>query len=205
MVCSLSHKYVVFLLTSSGGVLGFFCSHSYAHASDMAAIDLPRKLKGSDMVLFAVLQALGLLVKVLPVLEDDGKYFPLDKDVGTEPKAERKDGHIYQHSDYFDVHHRQALKNFREKGYMTDPEHFYSTDGEEEGERVDLNLSYHNVCYYYDYDCKDIEKRWKTLLMGRLPFGREWTGGSIVGNQLHPRELSSEMGGEDFPSDKANF
>lgn len=60
--------------------MGFFCSHSYAHASNTAAIDLPRNLKGSDMVLFAVLQSLGLPVKVLPVLDDEyGKYFSQDK------------------------------------------------------------------------------------------------------------------------------
>ena len=92
MVCSIISslmRYIYPLLTSLGGVLGFFGSHSYAHASDTAAVDLPRKLKGSDMVLFAVLKSLGLLVEVLPVLEDNGAYFPPDPGLDTKGEVQK--------------------------------------------------------------------------------------------------------------------
>ncbi|EAS28553.3 uncharacterized protein CIMG_09757 [Coccidioides immitis RS] len=48
-----------------GGVLGLFCSHSYSHSNDVAEWSFPRKLKGSDMALFATFQSLGLKVKAV--------------------------------------------------------------------------------------------------------------------------------------------
>ncbi|KMU89712.1 hypothetical protein CIHG_07519 [Coccidioides immitis H538.4] len=50
---------------SDCGVLGLFCSHSYSHSNDAAEWSFPRKLKGSDMALFATFQSLGLKVKAV--------------------------------------------------------------------------------------------------------------------------------------------
>ncbi|RAL14764.1 2OG-Fe(II) oxygenase [Aspergillus homomorphus CBS 101889] len=55
-----------------GGVLGMFCSHAYAHASDDADARLPRALKGADLVVYSVLKLLGAQVNVLPILRRDG-------------------------------------------------------------------------------------------------------------------------------------
>jgi hypothetical protein len=180
------------VLTSSGGVLGFFCSHSYAHTSNTAAVDLPRKLKGSDIVLFSVLQSLGLLVEVLPVLEVDGHYVPPEREQSYKG---------YLTSDYcFDS---ANLKIFREKGYMVNENKLYSYGPRrevDEKDRVDFHLSYTTLCSYH-VDCKDIETRWKTLLMSRCPVGINTAPGSVVGKKLHPR-ISTDWGGEGCSSDE---
>ncbi|OJJ41693.1 hypothetical protein ASPWEDRAFT_179400 [Aspergillus wentii DTO 134E9] len=54
---------------ADGGALGIFCSHAYAHSSDTAATNLPRTLKGSDLVFYAVLKSIGIGVNVLPVMD----------------------------------------------------------------------------------------------------------------------------------------
>ncbi|KAJ5083628.1 hypothetical protein N7456_013055 [Penicillium angulare] len=60
----------------SGGVFGIFCSHAYPHTSKNASALLPSCLKGSDLVLYAVMHSLGMKVDVLPVLmyENDDDY-----------------------------------------------------------------------------------------------------------------------------------
>jgi hypothetical protein len=67
------------MLRFTGGMLGFFCSHRYAHSDTSAQLALPRKLKGSDMALFAVLRSLGLKTEVRPVLEHFGEFFCRDE------------------------------------------------------------------------------------------------------------------------------
>lgn len=52
-----------------GGVIGVFCSHAYPHSSGLAELLLPRALKGADLVVYAVFEALGIDVSILPVLE----------------------------------------------------------------------------------------------------------------------------------------
>ncbi|KAL1959552.1 hypothetical protein VTO42DRAFT_1587 [Malbranchea cinnamomea] len=71
----LVHTRCPWMLMAVGGVLGFFCSHSYAHTSRTGRECLPRTLKGSDLSIFAVLKSLGLSLEVLPVLEHNGDYF----------------------------------------------------------------------------------------------------------------------------------
>ena len=58
----------------AGGILGFFCSHAYAHSSKSAIKSLPRCLKGSDLVLYSVFKALRIKTSVLPVIEYNGQY-----------------------------------------------------------------------------------------------------------------------------------
>jgi hypothetical protein len=67
------------------GVLGFFCSNAYAHSSRPAAEGLPRRLKGSDLVLYSVFKALGIETSVLPVIERHGWY------IDTNPRLESDD------------------------------------------------------------------------------------------------------------------
>jgi hypothetical protein len=53
----------------NGGILGFHCTHQYAHTNGTANRRLPHALKGIDVVLYSVFRSLGLNVHVRPVLE----------------------------------------------------------------------------------------------------------------------------------------
>lgn len=53
----------------SGGVLGFYCTHKYAHTDGTANERLPHALKGIDVVMFTIFRALGLAVHVRPILD----------------------------------------------------------------------------------------------------------------------------------------
>jgi hypothetical protein len=55
----------------TGGVLGFHCTHQYAHTNGTADRRLPHALKGIDVVLYSVFRSLGLKVHVRPVLEEE--------------------------------------------------------------------------------------------------------------------------------------
>lgn len=57
------------LRTNLGAVLGFFCSHEYAHTYGSPPQRIPRSLKGVDMAIYAVFRALGLRIEILPVME----------------------------------------------------------------------------------------------------------------------------------------
>ncbi|PIG83852.1 hypothetical protein AARAC_001818 [Aspergillus arachidicola] len=59
----------------NGGVLGIYCAHAYAHTSKIANTNLPLTLKGSDLVLYSVLHALGATVSIRPVLEVDRDHY----------------------------------------------------------------------------------------------------------------------------------
>ena len=59
--------------TDLGAVLGFFCSHEYAHAHDDPQWRVPRSLKGVDMAIYAVFRALGLQIEILPILRLPGR------------------------------------------------------------------------------------------------------------------------------------
>ncbi|KAL9101858.1 MAG: hypothetical protein Q9163_002925 [Psora crenata] len=58
----------------NGGVLGLFCRHRYAHNNDSARDRLPRYLKGVDGLYYAAGHALGLRVKVAPIMRVHGSY-----------------------------------------------------------------------------------------------------------------------------------
>jgi hypothetical protein len=60
--------------TVTGGILGFGCSHAYAHSSDYANTHLPRALEGADLALYSVLQSLGIRLSILPVLDEITSY-----------------------------------------------------------------------------------------------------------------------------------
>jgi hypothetical protein len=55
--------------TSVGGRLGIFCQHAYAHTHEDGARALPAVLKGSDMAVYTVFQALGLRTQVRAILD----------------------------------------------------------------------------------------------------------------------------------------
>ncbi|KAK6814047.1 hypothetical protein RU639_010478 [Aspergillus parasiticus] len=59
----------------NGGVLGIYCAHAYAHTSKVADTNLSLTLKGSDLVLYSVLHALGATVSIQPVLEVDRDHY----------------------------------------------------------------------------------------------------------------------------------
>lgn len=150
------------------------------------------------MVIFAILRSLGLLVEVLPVLENHGEYFPPNP-LGVEPNVKTGMGRCYLDPERDYDNDADRLEEFREKGYITK---YIRHRGAVRKVRGKFNLKYVDFGSY-DTDCEDIETRWKTLLMGRSPFGRTMTKGSTVGKKLHPR-VSSDLGGEDEPSDEVS-
>ena len=53
-----------------GGRLGLYCSHAYAHNTSEGINDLPSALKGVDMAVYEVFQALGSHIQLRPVLDE---------------------------------------------------------------------------------------------------------------------------------------
>ena len=55
----------------SGGDLGFYCEHRYAHTNEHFINRLPYALKGNDAVIFSILlRGFGFKVFLRPILED---------------------------------------------------------------------------------------------------------------------------------------
>ncbi|PYH31272.1 2OG-Fe(II) oxygenase [Aspergillus neoniger CBS 115656] len=71
---------------NDGGVIGVFCCHAYPHSSGLAELLLPRALKGADLVVYAVFEALGIDVSILPILEpqEDSVGFDVPEESGPE-------------------------------------------------------------------------------------------------------------------------
>jgi hypothetical protein len=55
----------------TGGTLGFYCAHKYAHTRTGMQNLMPFALKGIDVVLFSVFRSLGFNVTVRPILDSD--------------------------------------------------------------------------------------------------------------------------------------
>ncbi|RFU25895.1 hypothetical protein B7463_g10442, partial [Scytalidium lignicola] len=70
------------LFMPNGGLLGFYCCHSYPHStkSPAGAPLFPSVLKGVDLCLYSVLQELGLEVQVRPVLNATRDPYDYDSD-----------------------------------------------------------------------------------------------------------------------------
>jgi hypothetical protein len=82
---------------------------------------------------------------------------------------------------------------------MTESVYDYRMGSKEE--RVPFTLQYYDM--FQDFqNCKDVDSRWKILLMGRhICGGGEAVEGAIVGKELHP-EMVVGYGGEDCGSDE---
>lgn len=71
------------LIPRTGGLLGKYCSHAYAHATEEGIKALPAVLKGSDMVTYETFKSLGIRVHIRPELEMDSSkwcYEPEEED-----------------------------------------------------------------------------------------------------------------------------
>lgn len=68
------------LFMPQGGILGKYCSHAYAHCTEEGISALPGVLKGADMVIFRVLQSLGMKARVRPVLDTRDDYHTSDEE-----------------------------------------------------------------------------------------------------------------------------
>ncbi|KAE8314353.1 hypothetical protein BDV41DRAFT_534150 [Aspergillus transmontanensis] len=139
-----------------GGVLGIFCSHAYPHSSSSTTHDLPKGLKGSDVVLYSIFQSLGLHVQVLPVLENNGKYIPKDPKLGLKGKVKRE-GEIARRSRY--------IGDWGDDEYeFADELHPYLA----KDEPLHVNPSNEGLPQVSSReDIADIDRRWKLLRMTR--------------------------------------
>ncbi|KAE8137959.1 hypothetical protein BDV38DRAFT_245960 [Aspergillus pseudotamarii] len=181
-----------------GGVLGIFCSHAYPHTSNSTTYDLPRGLKGSDVVLYSIFQSLGLHVQVLPVLENDGKYIPENPELGLK-------GHIESRSSY--------IGEWGGFGFSNDLQPYLARN-----KRLLVNFSEVLPQVSSREDLANVDRRWKLLKMTRhvrsmkeaisfaqregLPYKEDSgfvTEGAQIGSRLRPYETTEW--GNDMPMD----
>ncbi|PYI02019.1 hypothetical protein BO78DRAFT_400862 [Aspergillus sclerotiicarbonarius CBS 121057] len=127
-----------------GGVLGVFCSHAYPHASDLAELQLPRALKGADLVVYAVLKSLGVEVSILPVLEFGGSYGSRNPQLGITGRV-KDSGSRYVSSHFL--------------GSSLEHE-FLQEGGEPQLGYSDVHLRNYGNIY-------DIDQHWKEILLTR--------------------------------------
>ncbi|GLA46308.1 hypothetical protein AnigIFM63604_009780 [Aspergillus niger] len=128
-----------------GGVFGVFCSHAYPHSSDIAELQLPRALKGADLVVYAIFEALGIEVSILPVLEYNGDYAgnPQLGVPGQVPKPKRRYGYLSQ------------------SGGWNPVAETYLKEGKED------SLSYNEVYPWKSSSALDVDQHWRRLLLTR--------------------------------------
>ena len=175
--------------TVSGGVLGFFCSHEYAHTHGVPPVRLPSSLKGVDMALYATFRALGLEIEILPIMAfpDPNRRRPPRLSFG---------GLTLESSD-----RRRSLpanlREYKKNGYVTTKR--YGWGPEEHRKDYDLNLMYevgespisddeeiplHEATSLDDY--KDVETRFQSILRKRKIKGLSAASKKVVvGKTLH--------------------
>ncbi|KAL4987017.1 hypothetical protein BDW68DRAFT_178189 [Aspergillus falconensis] len=145
-----------------GGVLGIFCSHAYPHSSNVVELQLPRALKGADLVLYSVFESLNLDVEVLPVLEKDGQYCSADPELEITGKishgeSENQEPGPWQHHSFYmsewDYDKNGTLHKFLEHGQKPQPGY------------VEL-LPPASAAEY-----EDLDRRWKLLMLSRRVMG----------------------------------
>lgn len=179
-LCSFANKVTM----DKGALLGFFCSHEYAHAHRSPSVRVPRSLKGVDMAIYAVFRALGLQVKIIPVMELEDFY------------KVKFGGHQFEHSSK-QPSLLERLTKYR--GNQSPP----ATSVEDLGLNYDIHLdSDDEELYDVEHpevtsleDYKDVQTRLQSILSRRrirnLSTVEEPV---IVGTGLHKR-IESHRGG----------
>ncbi|KAL4947100.1 hypothetical protein BDW69DRAFT_199901 [Aspergillus filifer] len=117
-------------ITEPSGVLGFYCTHAYPYNTKLAEALLPRGLKGGDLMMYAVLQCLGVKVKVLPEEDEyerrEGKIVPTRPQmIGKELHDHDREGwQVETYDEYVEVLDR-FWKNYHAKyiTWISDPKH----------------------------------------------------------------------------------
>ncbi|KAI1954612.1 hypothetical protein LOZ59_004814 [Ophidiomyces ophidiicola] len=148
---------------NKGGVIGIYCSHSYPHTSDEAEYLLPRKLKGSDMAIYAALKSLGLWVTVRPILSG-----------GEIVRAQDSSKYSIKYSSRYSDHDQASFQREAEK---------------KKNHITSLPLTYHTLLQS-QHHIEDIHQRWKHLYVTRLPssIGEPM---DVVGTDFHPNTYSN--------------
>ncbi|PLB43732.1 hypothetical protein P170DRAFT_441188 [Aspergillus steynii IBT 23096] len=131
-----------------GGVLGIFCSHAYPHTSDLATIQVPRALKGADLVLYSVFKSLGIELAILPIIAQNGVYAK-NPELGLTGTVDGSRGN-------------RCSISYRRPRFYKD----YLMHGKPFTlDTVDFEPA--------DFYCDDLDQRWKWLLMTRKIAGME--------------------------------
>ena len=153
----------------TGGIVGFFCHHQYAHSQDSGRESIPGAFKGVDLAIFSVFQALGLKVGIHPIIQNRSGNIG-----GLSAKDLMQDSTVPRKGDFVE----NCLKNLSGKSkrlrgtgnggdvqmlYEEDDDaddNTYSTDEEEEEEEgMDY---YHSLSYSYP----NSEREETTTLVG---------------------------------------
>ncbi|OJJ67117.1 hypothetical protein ASPBRDRAFT_78662 [Aspergillus brasiliensis CBS 101740] len=137
-----------------GGVLGVFCSHAYPHSSELAELQLPRALKGADLVVYAVFEALGIPVRILPVLGRYGVYVGND-----EPRL--------MDSEEDSVTGASSSDSESEYGYRSRRSHRRSVPQKYLKKGKEGPLSYREMYPWKASSALDVDQHWRRLLLTR--------------------------------------
>ncbi|KAJ0422048.1 hypothetical protein BJY00DRAFT_311449 [Aspergillus carlsbadensis] len=166
-----------------GGVLGFFCSHAYAHASPLAETHLPRALKGADLVLYSVFRSLGIEVSILPILDSDkGRYGGGNPEAGVTGKLQGPDGRSrWGYMDTEDWHGAHVLWKYLLNGKAFRPEF---------SEMLPMTVE--------AAQCEDVDRWWKVLLMSRRVKGMGDVLNGIKRNEAAPGVKSEDADENSF-------
>jgi hypothetical protein len=196
-------------------VLGIFCSHAYAHSSRSAIEGLPRRLKGSDLVLYSVFKELSINASVLPVIERSGQYIEKNARLESDHGDSRDDGDaICGYKSEGEEDHEFLTGSFDRRRYIRVPittvlEEYLGGDVPKH-ELVVQEYHAKGFCY-----ADDVDSRWKVLVLKRritglatfvdraTSEGLDVTGlsyrdqGARVGSSLHAYKAHSQGGDGD--------
>lgn len=123
-----------------GALMGFYLAHAYLHTHRTLHKTLPAALKGSDMVLYECVRALGLKCSLVPVAQGFNDHFK-DEIGGYEDVFEEElssDESFFTEDDYFDSDGEYQELADEETGWQDDEEEDGITD-EQRKERSSVN------------------------------------------------------------------
>lgn len=196
-------------------MLGFFCSHAYAHSSRSAIKGLPRRLKGSDLVLYSVFKELSIETRVLPVIERNGRYIEKNPRLESDHNDSRADGDAITgyrsegEEDYESLPGSFDRQRYNQVPIATVLDEYLGGDVPKYGLAVQ---EYPTKGFHYN---DDVDSRWKVLVLKRritglatfvdraASEGLDVTGlsyrsqGARVGSSLHAYKAHNQGGEED--------
>ncbi len=107
-------------LDTTGGMLGFWCSHAYPYNNNGES-PLPATLKGVDAAVWECFKALGVDVDIAPLIFDESSEYSPNWVVGKKFGVHQDDS--YQVDDASEYHEMYA-----EWGHYTDDPIYWLTD-----------------------------------------------------------------------------
>lgn len=161
----------------TGGFLGIYLQHPYAHSTDEGIDALPGALKGTDMAIYTVFLALGLDISIRPVLKlDEAKIHDDDQDTGEEYSSQSDEEVMYdddQDTEEEDSpHHDQEM--------ICDDDQDTGEEGSPQPDLIGLQLKPVHVSNCDGVDSHEI--KWTAI----HKFGADWLEVNWLNSAQHP-------------------